>query len=166
MTTHFLCILQDTVVKFWEPTYSVDLFQLGLLLLNGLLGANLFAFIHSGPCSFLDHGKDLQEHNNVTPLCHKSETATVRTLPLVASYSKLWWSFPKELSSTRWYHKINKIKGKSAQKADLHDEKMRVVDIEANRTEQVLDSGIVSIDSIDEILVSATNYNLKKTVRH
>lgn len=43
---------------------------------------------------------------------------------------------------------------------------MRVVDIEANRTEQVLDSGIVSIDSIDEILVSATNYNLKKTVRH
>ena len=38
---------------------------------------------------------------------------------------------------------------------------MRIVDIELNRTEQVLDSCVVCIASIYQILVSATNHNLK-----
>lgn len=45
-------------------------------------------------------------------------------------------------------------------KTDLHDEKMWVVDIEANRAEQVLHPSVVGIDSVDEILVPATNYHL------
>lgn len=39
---------------------------------------------------------------------------------------------------------------------------MWVVDIEANRAEQVLHPSVVGIDSIDEILVPATNYHLKE----
>lgn len=46
-------------------------------------------------------------------------------------------------------------------KTDLHDEKMWVVDIEANRAEQVLHPSVVGIDSIDEVLVPSTNYHLK-----
>lgn len=37
---------------------------------------------------------------------------------------------------------------------------MWVVDIKTNRAEQVLHPGIVGIDSIDEVLVPATDYNL------
>lgn len=37
---------------------------------------------------------------------------------------------------------------------------MWVVDIEANRAEQVLHPSVVGIDSVDEILVPATNYHL------
>ena len=44
---------------------------------------------------------------------------------------------------------------------NLHNEEMRIVDIELNRTEQVLDSCVVCIASIYQILVSATNHNLK-----
>lgn len=47
---------------------------------------------------------------------------------------------------------------------DLHDEEMWVIDVESNRTEQILNSGIVGIDPIDEILVPATNYNLEKGI--
>lgn len=39
---------------------------------------------------------------------------------------------------------------------------MWVVDIETNRTEQVLDPGGVGIDSIDEIAVPATDYHLHR----
>lgn len=46
-------------------------------------------------------------------------------------------------------------------KTNLHDEKMRVVDIKTNGAEQVLDPGVFGVDPIDEILVPATNYNLK-----
>lgn len=49
-------------------------------------------------------------------------------------------------------------------KTDLHDEKMWVVDVEANRAEQVLHPGVVGIDSIDEVLVPATNYHLKRKI--
>lgn len=45
---------------------------------------------------------------------------------------------------------------------DLHDEKMWIVDVEANRAEQVLHPGVVGIDSIDEVLVPATNYHLEE----
>lgn len=45
-------------------------------------------------------------------------------------------------------------------KTNLHDEKMWVVDIKTNRAEQVLHPGVVGIDSIDEVLVPATDYNL------
>lgn len=45
-------------------------------------------------------------------------------------------------------------------KTNLHDEKMRVVDIKTNRAEQVLDPGVFGVDPIDEILVPATYYNL------
>lgn len=38
---------------------------------------------------------------------------------------------------------------------------MWVVDIEANRAEQVLHPGVVGIDSIDKILVLTTNYHLE-----
>ena len=44
---------------------------------------------------------------------------------------------------------------------NLHNEEMRIVDIELNRTEQVLDSCVVCIASIYQILVSATNHNLE-----
>lgn len=37
---------------------------------------------------------------------------------------------------------------------------MWVVDIKTNRAEQVLHPGVVGIDSIDEVLVPATDYNL------
>lgn len=48
------------------------------------------------------------------------------------------------------------------QKTDLHDEKMWVIDIEANRAEQVLNPGVVGIHPIDEVLVPATNYHLEE----
>lgn len=37
---------------------------------------------------------------------------------------------------------------------------MGVVDVEANRAEQVLHPGVVGIDSIDEVLISTSNYHL------
>lgn len=49
---------------------------------------------------------------------------------------------------------------------DLHDEEMWVVDVEADRAEQVLHPGVVGIDSIDEVLVPATNYHLKERKDH
>lgn len=39
---------------------------------------------------------------------------------------------------------------------------MRVVNIELYRSEQILDSGVVGITSIDQILVSSSNNNLLK----
>lgn len=45
-------------------------------------------------------------------------------------------------------------------KTNLHDEKMRVVDIKTNRAEQVLNPGVFGVDPIDEVFVPATNYNL------
>ena len=48
---------------------------------------------------------------------------------------------------------------------NLHDEKMWVVDIQAHRAEQVLHTSVVGVDSIDEILVPATNHNLKERQR-
>lgn len=44
--------------------------------------------------------------------------------------------------------------------ANLHDEEMWVVNVEADRAEQILHSGVVGIDSIDEVLVPATDYHL------
>lgn len=44
--------------------------------------------------------------------------------------------------------------------SDLHDEEMWVVDIEANRAEEILHSSVVGIDTIDEVLVPATNHHL------
>lgn len=51
-------------------------------------------------------------------------------------------------------------------KTNLHDEKMWVVNIEANRAEQVLYPGVIGIDPIDEVLVSATNYHLEEGRRN
>lgn len=45
-------------------------------------------------------------------------------------------------------------------KTNLHDEKMRVVDIKTNGAEQVLNPGVFGVDPIDEVFVPATNYNL------
>lgn len=44
----------------------------------------------------------------------------------------------------------------------LHDEEMWVVDIELDRSEKILDSVVLNIWSVDEILVFATNHNLEK----
>lgn len=49
---------------------------------------------------------------------------------------------------------------KCKKRTDLHDKKMWVVDIEANRAEQVLHPGVVGIDSIDKVLIPTTNYHL------
>lgn len=49
---------------------------------------------------------------------------------------------------------------KCKKRTDLHDKKMWVVDIEANRAEQVLHSGVVGIDSIDKVLIPTTNNHL------
>ena len=38
---------------------------------------------------------------------------------------------------------------------------MRIVNIQLDWAEQVLDSGVVGIASIDKIFVSASNYNLQ-----
>ena len=43
----------------------------------------------------------------------------------------------------------------------LHNEKVRIVDIQLNWTKQVLNSSVVCIASIDQILVSASNHNLQ-----
>lgn len=55
---------------------------------------------------------------------------------------------------------LNCARKQNEDKTNLHDEKMWVVDIKTNRAEQVLHPGVVGIDSIDEVLVSATDYNL------
>ena len=43
----------------------------------------------------------------------------------------------------------------------LHDKKMRIVNIKLDWAEQVLDSGVVGIASIDKIFVSAPDNNLQ-----
>ena len=43
----------------------------------------------------------------------------------------------------------------------LHDKKMRIVNIKLDRAEQVLDSGVVGIASIDKIFVSSPDDNLQ-----
>lgn len=43
---------------------------------------------------------------------------------------------------------------------------MRVVDIQANWAEQILHPGVVGINAVDEVLVSATNYHLKGIKKH
>ena len=43
----------------------------------------------------------------------------------------------------------------------LHDKKMRIVNIKLDWAEQVLDSGVVSIASIDKIFVSSPDDNLQ-----
>lgn len=91
----------------------------------------------------------------------------VYALPLVASCLELWWSSPKILETL---HDMKYCRGLKTfnhthccgDKTDLHDEKVWVVDIEANWAEQVLHPGVVGIDSIDEVLVPATNYHLKE----
>ena len=42
----------------------------------------------------------------------------------------------------------------------LHDKKMRIVNIKLDWAEQVLDSGVVGIASIDKIFVSSPDDNL------
>lgn len=91
--------------EFGCLTYSLNLLKLGLLLLNGLLGTNLFTFIHPGSCCLLNHGKDLKERSNALLEDPKRQemfggVLIVRNvLPLVASYLELWWSFPKILKT-------------------------------------------------------------------
>ena len=46
-------------------TYRLDLLQLGLLLLDGLLGADLLTLVHPGTGSLLNHGQDLQTKRGV-----------------------------------------------------------------------------------------------------
>ena len=43
----------------------------------------------------------------------------------------------------------------------LHNQEVWIVDIELNRTEQVLHSGVVGIAAINEIFIPATNNNLE-----
>ena len=43
----------------------------------------------------------------------------------------------------------------------LHDKKMRIVNIKLDWAEQVLDSGVVGIASIDKIFVSTPDDNLQ-----
>ena len=42
----------------------------------------------------------------------------------------------------------------------LHDQEVRIVDIELNRTKEVLDSRRRGIATVDQILVTSSNYNL------
>ena len=51
--------------------------------------------------------------------------------------------------------------------AALHDQEMWIVHIQLHGTEQVLDTRVVSVTSIDEVLVAAANYDLtaKQTTR-
>jgi len=43
----------------------------------------------------------------------------------------------------------------------LHNKKVRIINIKLNWSKQVLYSGVVSIASIDQILVSSSNHNLE-----
>lgn len=84
-------------------------------------------------------------------------------LPLVASCLELWWSSPKIIERSLYVKTaktLNCARKQNEDNTNLHDEKMRVVDIKTNRTEQVLHPGVVGIDSIDEVFVPATDYNL------
>ena len=61
--TLYFRLLKDLNRVIWilkRLTYSLDLLQLGLLLLDGLLGADLLTLVHPGAGSLLDHGQDLQ----------------------------------------------------------------------------------------------------------
>lgn len=44
----------------------------------------------------------------------------------------------------------------------LHDKEVRVVNIELNRSEQVLHSGFIGIASIDQVLIMTAKDNLKE----
>mgnify|MGYP006890309527 FL=1 len=44
----------------------------------------------------------------------------------------------------------------------LHNEEMRVVDIKLHWAEEILNSCIVSIAAVDQVLISASNHNLHK----
>jgi len=44
--------------------------------------------------------------------------------------------------------------------ASLHDEKVRIVDVQLNRTEQVLNARVGRIASVDQVFVAASNNNL------
>ena len=43
----------------------------------------------------------------------------------------------------------------------LHDQEMRVINIQLDRAEQILNSGRCGIASIDQVFVTATNNNLQ-----
>ena len=44
--------------------------------------------------------------------------------------------------------------------AALHDEEVGIVDIELHRAEHVLDTRVVGVAAIDQVLVASTNNNL------
>jgi len=45
----------------------------------------------------------------------------------------------------------------------LHDQEMWIVHIQLHRTEQVLDTRVVGITAVDEVLVAAPNHDLTAT---
>ena len=45
--------------------------------------------------------------------------------------------------------------------SSLHDKKMRIVHIQLNRPEQILNSSVVCIASINEVFISTSNHDLR-----